>query len=226
MNPSPESCTQGSSFEDERHQHVNTSFTPRRVGRTLTRGRPQSWYLGYWLHPAAIGGGIATRATAAMMTEAFTLSNVTYLEIAHDASNVSSSAIPRRLGFSEVRREQVTPPAAPSDSGIDVIWRLNRPTPPVGQRHSLPLTARPVLNSNRFGPKRDDLSRGRAAGFQWLKSPTTLPGPSGVSSGRTKATWVRSWSCLRSNTLISSRRSRREDRAFSPVPWHHAELVR
>jgi ribosomal-protein-serine acetyltransferase len=83
--------------------------------------------MGYWLHPAALGRGIATRATAAMMTEAFALPNVAYLEIAHDEANVSSGAIPRRLGFTEVRRQTVSPPAAPSDSGIDVVWRVNRP---------------------------------------------------------------------------------------------------
>ncbi|MFG3280411.1 GNAT family N-acetyltransferase [Streptomyces sp. NPDC048111] len=101
---------------------------PRSSGYAgLSRGRPPGWYLGYWLHPAATGQGIATRATAAMVSEAFTLPDVAYLEIAHDAANASSGAVPRRLGFAEVRREQVTPPAAPSDSGIDVVWRLNRP---------------------------------------------------------------------------------------------------
>ncbi|MFJ4776483.1 GNAT family N-acetyltransferase [Streptomyces sp. NPDC088762] len=91
---------------------------------------PQGRIMGYWLHPAATGQGIATRATAAMVTEAFALPDVEYLEIVHDLANISSGAIPPRLGFTEVRREQITPPAAPSDSGTDVIWRLNRPTVP------------------------------------------------------------------------------------------------
>ncbi|MFD8413783.1 GNAT family N-acetyltransferase [Streptomyces sp. NPDC059650] len=90
---------------------------------------PQSRRLGYWLHPAATGQGIATRATAAMVAEAFAQPDLQYLEISHDLANVSSGAVPRRLGFTEVRREQATPPAAPSDSGINVVWRLNRPAP-------------------------------------------------------------------------------------------------
>lgn len=90
---------------------------------------PQGRRMGYWLHPAATGQGIATRATAAMVTEMLTLPDVEYLEITHDLANTSSAAIPRRLGFTEVRREQATPPAAPSGSGINVVWRLNRPTP-------------------------------------------------------------------------------------------------
>ncbi|MFI6006621.1 GNAT family N-acetyltransferase [Streptomyces sp. NPDC051366] len=88
---------------------------------------PQGWSMGYWLHSAATGQGIATKATAAMVAEAFSLPDVAYLEIAHDLANTASGAIPRRLGFTEVRREQMVPPAAPSDSGIDVVWRLNRP---------------------------------------------------------------------------------------------------
>ncbi|MFD9902874.1 GNAT family N-acetyltransferase [Streptomyces sp. NPDC059063] len=92
---------------------------------------PQGRRMGYWLHPAATGQGIATRATAAMVTEMFSLPDVEYLEISHDLANTSSAAIPRRLGFTEVRREQATSPAAPAGSGIFVVWRLNRPAPPV-----------------------------------------------------------------------------------------------
>ncbi|MFD9484368.1 GNAT family N-acetyltransferase [Streptomyces sp. NPDC059991] len=98
-------------------------------GMCATRrgAEPQGWMMGYRLHPGATGRGIATRATAALVSEVFALPDVAYLEIAHDLANISSGAIPPRLGFAEVRREQVAPPAAPSDSGIDVIWRLNRP---------------------------------------------------------------------------------------------------
>lgn len=45
---------------------------------------------------------------------------------------------------------------------------------------------------------------GVGGGFQWLKSPTTLTGPSGVSAGRMKVTWVRPLACLRSSTENSS----------------------
>jgi RimJ/RimL family protein N-acetyltransferase len=96
---------------------------------TYRGAEPQGWMMGYWLHPAATGRGIAMRATAAMVTEAFTLPDVEYLEIAHDLANISSGAVPPRLGFTEVRREHVAPPSGPSGSGIDVVWRLNRPTP-------------------------------------------------------------------------------------------------
>lgn len=99
--------------------------------QTYRGAEPQGRRIGYWLHPAATGQGIATRATTAVVTEMFTLPDVEYLEITHDLANTSSAAIPRRLGFTEVRREQATPPAAPAGSGIDVIWRLPRPALPI-----------------------------------------------------------------------------------------------
>ncbi|MEU6011848.1 GNAT family N-acetyltransferase [Streptomyces sp. NPDC047453] len=105
--------------------------TPIGMCQTYRGPEPQGWRMGYWLHPAAAGQGIATRATAALVTEMFALPDVEYLEITHDLANTSSGAIPRRLGFTEVGREQPTPPAAPSGCGIDVVWRLNRPTPPI-----------------------------------------------------------------------------------------------
>ncbi|MEU6556647.1 GNAT family N-acetyltransferase [Streptomyces sp. NPDC046915] len=97
--------------------------------QTYRGTEPEGWRLGYWLHPAATGRGIATRATAAMATEMFARPDVEYLEISHDLANVPSGAIPRRLGFTEVRRERATPPAAPSGSGTEVLWRLSRPAP-------------------------------------------------------------------------------------------------
>ncbi|MGY4902671.1 GNAT family N-acetyltransferase [Streptomyces sp. 900116325] len=100
--------------------------------QTYRGAGPRGRRMGYWLHPAATGRGIATRATAAMVTEMFTLPDVEYLEIAHDLANTSSAAIPRRLGFTEVLREQATPPAAPCRSRIEVIWRPNRGQAPSG----------------------------------------------------------------------------------------------
>lgn len=104
---------------------------------------PEGWGLGYWLHPAATGQGIATRATAAMVTEMFALSDVAYLEISHDLSNVPSSAVPRRLGFTEIRQEPATPPAAPAGSGIELVWRLSRPAPSLPSTNGSPAPVAP-----------------------------------------------------------------------------------
>jgi ribosomal-protein-serine acetyltransferase len=99
-----------------------------RVGNRYRADNPRGLIIGYWLHPAATGRGIATRAAAVMAAEAFAMPDVEYVEIVHDVANTASGAIPRRLGFTEVRREQVVPPAAPSDRGVDMVWRLTRTT--------------------------------------------------------------------------------------------------
>ncbi|MEU6928303.1 GNAT family N-acetyltransferase [Streptomyces sp. NPDC046374] len=82
---------------------------------------PEGAYeIGYWLHPAATGRGIATRAAAAMVAEGFRLSGVDELLILHDAANHASGAVAARLGFAE--------------AGLDAdglrIWRLARTARP------------------------------------------------------------------------------------------------
>ncbi|MFF5702931.1 GNAT family N-acetyltransferase [Streptomyces sp. NPDC012794] len=77
---------------------------------------PQGRAVGYWLHPAATGRGMATRAAAAAVREAFALPGVEYVEIAHDPANSASAAVPKRLGFT-----------LSSQDATDVIWRLHTP---------------------------------------------------------------------------------------------------
>ncbi|MER5352963.1 GNAT family N-acetyltransferase [Kitasatospora sp. NPDC002551] len=81
--------------------------------------------IGYWLHPAATGRGLATRATRALVEQAFRLPGVDYVEIVHDPANLPSAAIPARLGFTEHRRRPAEHPA-PAGTGVDQIWRLTR----------------------------------------------------------------------------------------------------
>ncbi|MGW2251018.1 GNAT family N-acetyltransferase [Kitasatospora sp. NPDC001660] len=85
----------------------------------------ESREIGYWLHPAATGRGIATRATLALVEQAFRLPGVEYVEVCHDPANLASGAVPARLGFTEHRRlpaERV----APAETGEDLFWRLTR----------------------------------------------------------------------------------------------------
>ncbi|MFE6871375.1 GNAT family N-acetyltransferase [Kitasatospora sp. NPDC057692] len=89
---------------------------------------PRGRRLGYWLHPGATGRGIATRAAAALTAEMFALPDVEFVEIAHDLANTASAAVPRRLGFAEVGRGPAASPVPPAGSGIEVVWRLDRPT--------------------------------------------------------------------------------------------------
>jgi ribosomal-protein-serine acetyltransferase len=92
----------------------------RRIG-------PGGLEIGYWLHPAHTGRGLVTAAVAALVREAFALPEIDRVEIIHDQSNTRSGGVPRRLGFTEVeRRARRQLPAAPGESGIEVVWRLTR----------------------------------------------------------------------------------------------------
>jgi ribosomal-protein-serine acetyltransferase len=92
----------------------------RRVG-------PGGMEIGYWLHPAYTGRGLATDASAALVEQAFALPGVDHVVIVHDLANTSSSGIPRRLGFDQVERRAPTQPAsAPGEAGVELVWRLTR----------------------------------------------------------------------------------------------------
>ncbi|WP_228718432.1 GNAT family N-acetyltransferase [Kitasatospora acidiphila] len=82
--------------------------------------------IGYWLHPAATGRGVATRAARALTEQAFQLPGVDYVEIIHDKANQASGAVPARLGYTEHHRRPATEPLAPNESGEDRVWRLTR----------------------------------------------------------------------------------------------------
>lgn len=83
--------------------------------------------IGYWLHPAHTGRGLATRASAEMVEFVFGLPGVRRVQIWHDQANVASGGVPRRLGFTEIDRR--TPPRDPrfgAEVGVDVVWELRR----------------------------------------------------------------------------------------------------
>ncbi|MEW2416565.1 GNAT family N-acetyltransferase [Streptomyces sp. NPDC046866] len=83
--------------------------------------------IGYWLHPAATGRGVATRAARALAEEALRLPGVDHVEIVHDPANRASGAVPDRLGFTER-------PRRPAGAGELRVWRLCRPSSGSGGR--------------------------------------------------------------------------------------------
>jgi RimJ/RimL family protein N-acetyltransferase len=90
--------------------------------RPSTRGME----IGYWLHPAYTGRGLATDASAALVEQAFALPGVDYVEIMHDLANIASGGVPRRLGFDQLERRDRSQPEAPGEAGVWVVWRLTR----------------------------------------------------------------------------------------------------
>ncbi|MEV3973495.1 GNAT family N-acetyltransferase [Streptomyces sp. NPDC050698] len=95
----------------------------RRIG-------PGGLDIGYWLHHAWTGKGLATMAAAALVQAGRDLPGIDRIEIHHDEANSASGAVARRLGFSEVERVRVPGgPKAPGETGAQVRWRL-----PIGSK--------------------------------------------------------------------------------------------
>ncbi|HEX5300487.1 MAG TPA: GNAT family N-acetyltransferase [Streptosporangiaceae bacterium] len=89
----------------------------------MARIGPGGLEIGYWVHRAWTGRGLATAAAAALVGQAFRLPGVDRVVIMHDELNVASGAIPRKLGFTEIERRPLDPPAA-AGTGFGVVWRL------------------------------------------------------------------------------------------------------
>ncbi|MGD8385313.1 MAG: GNAT family N-acetyltransferase [Lysobacterales bacterium] len=65
----------------------------------LTRIGPGVLEIGYWTHKNAVGRGVASEATSAMVRVAFWIHGVGRVEIRCVPENAASAAIPARLGF-------------------------------------------------------------------------------------------------------------------------------
>jgi ribosomal-protein-serine acetyltransferase len=89
----------------------------------MARIGPGGLEIGYWVHRAWTRRGLATAAAAALTAQAFRLPGVDRVEIIHDELNVASGKIPRKLGFTEIERRPLDPPAA-AGTGFGVVWRL------------------------------------------------------------------------------------------------------
>jgi ribosomal-protein-serine acetyltransferase len=100
----------------------------RLVGSTgLHRRRgPSVLEVGYWVHVAHTGRGVATRTTRLLTNAALRQPGITAVEIVHDAANGPSGAVPRRLGFTHVATEPGVI-KAPGERGVDWIWRTEQP---------------------------------------------------------------------------------------------------
>lgn len=88
----------------------------------MARIGPGGLEIGYWLHPARVGLGLASKAARAL-TEAAFEAGADRVEIVTDVANTRSAAVPRRLGFVEVARRPAQEPLTPAESGTDIIWR-------------------------------------------------------------------------------------------------------
>ena len=89
------------------------------------RRGPHALEVGYWVHPAFLRRGIATKAARLLTDAAFSVPGITCVEIHHDKANAASAHVPRRLGFRFVG-ESPDEREAPAELGIDCTWRMER----------------------------------------------------------------------------------------------------
>jgi ribosomal-protein-serine acetyltransferase len=89
------------------------------------RRGPDVLEIGYWVHPAFVRRGIATRVVRALTATALSQRGIERVEIHHDKANAASAAIPPKLGYT-LTGEHAAEPAAPGESGIDCTWVISR----------------------------------------------------------------------------------------------------
>ena len=89
------------------------------------RRGPSALEIGYWLHPSFLGRGLATTVARLLTDAAFSLPDITHVEIHTDKANAASAGVPRRLGFRFVG-ETPDEREAPAQVGIDCAWRMER----------------------------------------------------------------------------------------------------
>ena len=90
----------------------------------LSRAGPGALEIGYWTSRHAVGRGIATEATSAMIRVAFELAGAARVEIHCAPDNEPSAAIPLKLGFAH---EATLRDRAPDTEGAMhdlMIWTL------------------------------------------------------------------------------------------------------
>jgi RimJ/RimL family protein N-acetyltransferase len=99
---------------------VGSAGLHRRLG-------PGALEIGYWVAADHLGKGIARRASEGLTSLAFTVPGIGRVEIHHDLTNVHSRRVPEQLGFHLIGRATVPRhPQAPADSGVDLVWRIER----------------------------------------------------------------------------------------------------
>jgi RimJ/RimL family protein N-acetyltransferase len=89
------------------------------------RRGPGAFEIGYWVHVAHTGRGIATAAARALTATAFDLDEVDSVVIRVDAANERSLGVPRRLGYRLDHAERRRP-EAPGEAGELMIWVRER----------------------------------------------------------------------------------------------------
>lgn len=87
------------------------------------RRGPHGLEIGYWIDKDFVGRGLATEAARVLTAAAFTVRDITFVEIHHDKANVASARIPEHLGYA-LLGETPDIVEAPGEVGVDCTWRM------------------------------------------------------------------------------------------------------
>ena len=96
------------------------------------RSGPGILEIGYWVHVAHTGRGVATSMSRGLTNAAFEIAETDAVEIVHDPANVASGRVPEKLGFTHVEdfdRRAIggsNPDVAPRETGVGRRWRVTR----------------------------------------------------------------------------------------------------
>jgi ribosomal-protein-serine acetyltransferase len=105
---------------------VSSDGIPAGSAGLMARIDPGGLEIGYWVHPAHTGRGVATAAAAALTDAALQLPGIERVEIHHDIANLASERVPTKLGYAHVETSQPRTPEAPGESGTIKVWRITR----------------------------------------------------------------------------------------------------
>jgi ribosomal-protein-serine acetyltransferase len=87
----------------------------------MTRMGPGVLEIGYWVHSAHTGRGIATAAASSLAEVGLAQPGIERVVIKHDAANVASGRVAAKAGFTRVD-EEAYEPKAPGQTGVMVSW--------------------------------------------------------------------------------------------------------
>ncbi len=105
---------------------IQVGGSPAGSAGLMARIGPGGLEIGYWVHPAFTGRGVATSASAALTEAAFGLPDIDRVEIQHDELNLASGRVPAKLGYQHVGTRESSFERAPGESGMSKVWRITR----------------------------------------------------------------------------------------------------
>lgn len=86
---------------------------------------PGGLEIGYWVRAGHTGRGYATSAACLLTERVFADGAIDRIEIHHDVANAASGRVPAKLGYTYVG-DVARPAQAPSETGVQSVWRIRR----------------------------------------------------------------------------------------------------